>query len=179
MLPAQAVPPSNANTASTRDSRSIISESFLPQRAFGKADRRAPGPHRQSPFRRSACALNALLGDPPDAPQLLRRRLRRTGVALSIDGGPGGGQDRAVGGSSPAGARSRPGVRGCGPTRPRRRAGGGLRGTLPAFAHARAHGPCYGKLMNRSRKSVAFAASPSSGVTPKISSTVRSVELWV
>jgi len=37
----------------------------------------------------------------------------------------------------------------------------------------------YGKLTNRSRKSVAFPASPSSGVTPKISSIVRSVELWV
>ena len=35
----------------------------------------------------------------------------------------------------------------------------------------------YGKLTNRSRKSVAFAAAPSIGVTPKISSTVRSVEL--
>jgi len=37
----------------------------------------------------------------------------------------------------------------------------------------------YGKLVNRSRKSVAFAASRSIGVTPKISWTVRSVELWV
>src|SRR2546427_5036116 len=37
----------------------------------------------------------------------------------------------------------------------------------------------YGKLTNRSLKSVAFAASPSIGVTPKISSIVRSVELWV
>src|SRR5439155_21303035 len=52
--------------------------------------------------------------------------------------------------------------------------GGGLRG---------AHEPpgpraVYGKLTNRSLKSVAFAAPPSIGVTPKISSTVRSVELW-
>ena len=37
----------------------------------------------------------------------------------------------------------------------------------------------YGKLTNRSLKSVALAAPPSSGVTPKISSTVRSVELCV
>src|SRR5439155_348202 len=37
----------------------------------------------------------------------------------------------------------------------------------------------YGKLRNRSLKSVAFAASPSIGLTPKISSTVRSVEQWV
>src|SRR2546425_10144812 len=48
-------------------------------------------------------------------------------------------------------------------------------GALPAFAHARADGPCYGKWTNRSLKSVALAASASSGVTPKISSTVRSV----
>src|SRR5439155_1694547 len=41
-----------------------------------------------------------------------------------IGGGPGGGQARAVGGSSPTAARSRPAVRGCGPTRPRRRGGG-------------------------------------------------------
>ena len=40
-------------------------------------------------------------------------------------------------------------------------------------------GLSYGKLTNRSLKSVAFAASPSIGLTPKISSTVRSVELWV
>ncbi len=40
-------------------------------------------------------------------------------------------------------------------------------------------GDVYGKLTNRSLKSVAFAASPSIGVTPKISSIVRSVELWV
>src|SRR5207247_10594559 len=40
-------------------------------------------------------------------------------------------------------------------------------------------GAVYGKLRNRSRKSVAFAASPSIAVTPKISSIVRSVELWV
>ena len=37
----------------------------------------------------------------------------------------------------------------------------------------------YGRLTNRSLKSVAFAAPPSSGLTPKISSTVRSVELCV
>src|SRR5437667_9420754 len=40
-------------------------------------------------------------------------------------------------------------------------------------------GLSYGKLTNRLLKSDAFAASPSSGLTPKISSTVRSVELWV
>ncbi len=33
--------------------------------------------------------------------------------------------------------------------------------------------------VNRSLRSVAFAASPRNGVTPKISCTVRSVELWV
>jgi len=32
---------------------------------------------------------------------------------------------------------------------------------------------------NRSLRSTALAASPSSGVTPKISCTVRRVELWV
>ena len=37
----------------------------------------------------------------------------------------------------------------------------------------------YGKVRNRSRKSVALAASPSHGLTPKISSRVRSVELCV
>jgi hypothetical protein len=37
----------------------------------------------------------------------------------------------------------------------------------------------YGKLTNRSLKSVAFAASPNIGITPKIASIVRSVELWV
>ncbi len=36
-----------------------------------------------------------------------------------------------------------------------------------------------GRLTNRSLKSVALAAPPSRGVTPKISSTVRSVELCV
>src|SRR5207249_1653090 len=36
----------------------------------------------------------------------------------------------------------------------------------------------YGKLTNRSRKSEAVAASRSIGVMPKISWTVRSVELW-
>ena len=41
-------------------------------------------------------------------------------------------------------------------------------------------GPCavYGKLTNRSRKSVALAAPPSIGFTLKISWSVRSVELW-
>jgi hypothetical protein len=37
----------------------------------------------------------------------------------------------------------------------------------------------YGKVANRSLRSSALAASPSSGVTPKISCTVRRVELWV
>src|SRR5216117_1241200 len=50
--------------------------------------------------------VNGLLGDPRDAPQVLRRRLCPTGVASSIGGGPGGGQARAVGGISPARARS-------------------------------------------------------------------------
>ena len=36
----------------------------------------------------------------------------------------------------------------------------------------------YGKLTNRSLRSVAFAASRIIGVTPKISCIVRSVELW-
>jgi len=45
--------------------------------------------------------VTGLLGDPRDAPQVLRRRLCPTGVALSIGGGPVGGQARAVGGISP------------------------------------------------------------------------------
>ena len=48
-----------------------------------------------------------------------------------------------------------------------------------AFTHARAQRTVYGKVTNRSLKAVAFAASPSIGITPKISSIVRSVELWV
>ena len=40
-------------------------------------------------------------------------------------------------------------------------------------------GSVYGKLTNRSLKSVALAASPRSGVTPKISWSERNVELWV
>jgi hypothetical protein len=39
--------------------------------------------------------------------------------------------------------------------------------------------PVYGKVANRSLRSSALAASPSSGVTPKISCIVRRVELWV
>jgi hypothetical protein len=37
----------------------------------------------------------------------------------------------------------------------------------------------YGKVLNRSRKSVALTASPRYGLTLKISSSVRSVELCV
>src|SRR5437879_253906 len=40
-------------------------------------------------------------------------------------------------------------------------------------------GSVYGKLTNRSLKSVALAASPRSGVTPKISWSERNAELWV
>jgi hypothetical protein len=36
-----------------------------------------------------------------------------------------------------------------------------------------------GNAVNRSARSVAFAASPRTGPTPKISSTDRNVELWV
>jgi len=49
----------------------------------------------------------------------------------------------------------------------------------PDAPTSRAPRTVYGKLTNRSRKSVAFAASRSIGVvTLKISCIVRSVELW-
>jgi len=41
------------------------------------------------------------------------------------------------------------------------------------------YGVIYGKAVNRALRSVWLAASPSSGLTPKISSMVRSVELCV
>src|SRR6266404_4052930 len=57
MLPAQAVPPSNANTASTPTSRAIIAESFLPPSAYSRSTRIAPPfPARQSASSRSAPA---------------------------------------------------------------------------------------------------------------------------
>src|SRR2546429_7257739 len=60
----------------------------------------------------------------------------------------------------------------------------GERGAAGASGQARRPTSCaaprtvYGKLTNRSRKSVAVAASRSIGVMPKISWTVRSVGLW-
>src|SRR6266404_3165724 len=67
MLPAQAVPPSNANTASTPTSRAIIAESFLPPSAYSRSTRIAPPfPARQSAFSRSAPArVKAPAGDGP------------------------------------------------------------------------------------------------------------------
>src|SRR2546425_691501 len=108
MLPAQAVPPSNANTASTPTSRAIIAESFLPPSAYSRSTRIAPPfPARQSAFSRSAPArVKAPAGGGPSVTTKLPEQHAAGGsrAAPSSDGRPG--DDRTEG--TPPRHRSRP-----------------------------------------------------------------------
>src|SRR5882724_11264049 len=85
MLPAQAVPPSNANTASTPTSRAIIAESFLPPSAYSRSTRIAPPfPARQSAFSRSAPARvkRQPAAAPPSRRSCLSNTLRVSGCTV-------------------------------------------------------------------------------------------------
>src|SRR5438093_10744582 len=121
-----------------------------------------------------------------------RRRASRGDVCAVQGGGTGGRRPlRYVGASGIAadarGAVARLSVRRWVPRDLHAQTNPGPSRVPPPLAMASGGGlhPCsgpravYGKLTNRSRKSVALAAPPSIGVvTPKISCTVRSVELW-